>query len=71
MRDLTHGQRLTLAFIESYIDEHGISPSQRDIQLHFGWKSPNAAAVKLLALEKKKRIKRKVGISRSIVIVRV
>ena len=56
-------------YIERYIRDNGRSPSTRDIQKQFGYKSQTAAMQKLDVLEKKGLIERTPGKRRSIVVV--
>jgi len=53
MKKITGKQDEVLSFIEDYWQTHSISPSFREIQEHFGFKSPNAVTKHLQALEKK------------------
>jgi len=61
MNPLTERQKAILNFIEAYWQKHSISPSFREIQDHFHFKSPNAVSKHLQALEKKGYITQKRG----------
>lgn len=53
--DLTERQEEVLSYLENCIAD-GLPPTHAEIAKHFGWKSPNAAAVHIRALEKKGRL---------------
>jgi len=64
---LTERQREMLEFLRSYQRQHGVMPSTRDIQKHFGFSSQTAAMSHLRALEKKGAIQRLAGLARAVV----
>lgn len=64
---LTGRQREMLEFLRSYQRQHGVMPSTRDIQRHFGFSSQTAAMSHLRALEKKGVIQRLAGLARAVV----
>ena len=64
---LTERQREMLEFLRSYQRQHGVMPSTRDIQKHFGFSSQTAAMSHLRALEKKGVIQRLAGLARAVV----
>jgi repressor LexA len=64
---LTDRQRQMLDFLRDYQRQHGVMPSTRDIQRHFGFSSQTAAMGHLRALEKKGAIERHAGIARAVV----
>ena len=49
---LTKKQEAVLNFIQGYTEKNGCSPSQAEIQRHFGYKSPNSVEGYLRALRK-------------------
>ena len=63
---LTERQQQVLEFIEQSQSEHGMVPSTREIQEHFGFASQTAAVNHLRALEKKGVIKRHAGKARGV-----
>lgn len=63
MKELTSRQEAILSFIEGYWEKHSISPSYKEIQDHFGFKSPHAVTKHLKALEKKRYIEMRKGIN--------
>lgn len=65
--DLTARQGQLLNFLRDYQREHGVMPSTRDIQRHFGFASQTAAMSHLRALEKKGVIQRLAGKARAVV----
>lgn len=65
--NLTDRQRQLLDFLRDYQRQHGMMPSTRDIQRHFGFSSQTAAMGHLRALEKKGAIERHAGIARAVV----
>ena len=67
MKGLTALQASVLAFIDTYLAQHGIPPTTREITRAFGWRSQTAAVHKLEALEAKGLIKRMPGAARGIV----
>ncbi|MFM8763669.1 MAG: LexA family protein, partial [Spartobacteria bacterium] len=50
---LTSKQEAVRDFIGTYHQREGVAPSLREIQAHFGFASPNAAAKHLAALRRK------------------
>ncbi len=65
MDSLTLRQQEILGFIRIYSRDNGYWPSIREIQSHFGFKSTNAVAGHLLALERKGVISRAPGQARA------
>lgn len=65
--DLTERQVQLLNFLRDYQREHGVMPSTREIQRHFGFASQTAAMSHLRALEKKGVIQRHAGKARAVV----
>lgn len=63
---LTNRQREVLQYLREYQMARGKPPTVREIQIHIGCRSPNAAATHLNALEKKGIIRRVPGESRNI-----
>lgn len=55
---MTERQREVYAFILTFRAEHGVVPSIREMCAAFGWRSTNAAADKLDALERRGLIRR-------------
>jgi repressor LexA len=64
---LTDRQNQLVAFLRSYQRQHGVMPSTRDIQQHFGFASQTAAMSHLKALERKGAIRRLAGKARAVV----
>jgi repressor LexA len=62
----TERQKQILDYIGRHRARHGVPPTVREIQGHFGFASPNAAASHLRALEKKKLLQRGRGTARSL-----
>jgi repressor LexA len=58
---LTLRQEAVMRFLEGFRRKAGVPPSLREIQGHFGFASPNAAAKHLAALERKGAIRRSGG----------
>lgn len=69
MEELTKRQQRFLKYIKTYMYKHKRPPSREDIRIRFKFKSPNAVTYFLKILVKKKYIKMKKDISRSIVII--
>ncbi len=65
MNSLTLRQQEILGFIRVYARDQGYWPSIRDIQRHFGFKSTNAVAGHLIALERKGVLSRVPGQARA------
>jgi repressor LexA len=63
---LTDRQSAVLAFIRSEIASRSKPPTVREIMDHFAFRSPNAVASHLRALERKGCIRRIAGESRNI-----
>lgn len=63
---LTDRQQAVLDFIQGHRERHGVIPSQREIQKHFKFASPNGANRHILALEKKGALQRSGGLARSL-----
>lgn len=57
-RDLTEKQRDFVRYLRSYLREHGVWPTYREISDHFGFRSPNSVTQNLQALHKKGYLKR-------------
>ena len=55
---LTPRQQQIVDFIETYREEHGRSPSYREIAAHLGVASTNTVYCHVLCIERKGRIKR-------------
>lgn len=64
---LTDRQQQLVSFLRSYQRTHGVMPSTRDIQQHFGFASQTAAMSHLKALERKGAIRRLAGKARAVV----
>jgi repressor LexA len=64
---LTERQTQLVNFLREYQREHGVMPSTREIQRHFGFASQTAAMSHLRALEKKGVITRHAGKARAVV----
>jgi len=64
---LTERQSQLLTFLREHQREHGVMPSTREIQRHFGFASQTAAMSHLRALEKKGVIHRHAGKARAVV----
>jgi repressor LexA len=64
---LTDRQNQLVGFLRSYQRQHGVMPSTRDIQQHFGFASQTAAMSHLKALERKGAIRRLAGKARAVV----
>lgn len=64
---LTDRQHQLVGFLRSYQRQHGVMPSTRDIQQHFGFASQTAAMSHLKALERKGAIRRLAGKARAVV----
>jgi repressor LexA len=62
----TARQKQILDYIRRHRTRHGLPPTVREIQNHFGFASPNAAASHLRALEKKKLLQREPGSARAL-----
>ena len=68
MNDLTQRQRDVLAFIRSFQVENWAPPTRREISMHFGWASANAAEEHLRVIARKGYITLRRGMSRGIFI---
>ena len=64
---LTERQKQLQDFLRRYQRQHGVMPSTRDIQKHFGFASQTAAMGHLRALERKGIIRRLAGKARAVV----
>jgi repressor LexA len=64
---LTERQNQLLQFLREFQRAHGVMPSTREIQRHFGFASQTAAMSHLRALEKKGVIQRHAGKARAVV----
>lgn len=61
---LTGKQASVLTYIRAYIRERGYPPTVREVALHLGGVSTNAAQGHLVALERKGWLRRTPGVSR-------
>ena len=68
MRKITKRQEEALQYIQSYTKLNGYPPTNRDMCSHFGFKSTNAAADLIKALELKGYIVRIPNTSRTITV---
>ena len=50
---LTERQQEVLSFIRQFITKEGVSPTVREVALHFGFASPLSAQLHISALQKK------------------
>jgi repressor LexA len=66
MRTLTAKQKDLLATIKSFKEAKGYSPTVRELQSHYGYKSPTVIQKRLESLEKRGLIEREPKIARSI-----
>jgi repressor LexA len=64
--DPTRRQREVLDYIGLHRARHGVPPTVREIQGHFGFASPNAAASHLAALRRKGLLRRAPGAARAL-----
>lgn len=64
---LTDRQRQMIDFLRDFQRKHGVMPSTREIQRHFGFSSQTAAMSHLRALEKKGAIQRHAHKARAVV----
>ena len=62
---LTQRQQQVLDFVHRHHDRHGVFPSLREIQAHFGFASPFAVTRHLQALERKGALHRQPGKARA------
>ena len=62
---LTPKQQAVLDFVRAQHEQHGVFPTLREIQAHFGFASPFAATRHLQALEKKGALSRHPGKARA------
>ena len=69
-RGLTARQAQIVAFIRSFTEAHGRSPSYREIAVEIGVRSTNAVSCHLDAIERKGWIRRGGFSSRNIVVVK-
>ncbi|NUU67046.1 LexA family transcriptional regulator [Enterobacteriaceae bacterium BIT-l23] len=65
---LTDRQRQVLEFIDQYTARHGMPPTNSEIAAGMGFRSANAAAEHLKALERKGAISLRPGVSRGITV---
>lgn len=70
MQKLTETQQATLDFVRAYIRENGMAPTMLEIASGMGWRSPNNAHEKILALQKKGYLTMKPGTNRGLVLTR-
>ena len=68
-RGLTNRQQQVLNFIQDFQNEHGFSPTVREVAAHFGFRSPRAAHDHIKALEKKGYLKPASGRPRALGLV--
>jgi len=66
---LTARQTDVKNWISGYIDTHGFSPTIREIQHAYGWKTPNAAKCHLEPLRKKGHVTWQEGCSRTLRVI--
>ena len=66
---LTPRQQDVLDWISGYIDVHGYSPTVREIQHAYGWKTPNAAKCHLEPMRKKGYVIWQDGCSRTLRVI--
>ena len=66
---LTNRQQQVLDFIEEQQARHGVMPSTREIQEHFGFASQTAAVNHLRGLERRGAIRRQAGKARAVAVV--
>ena len=64
----TERQKQVLDYIQRHRTRHGVPPTVREIQKHFGFASPNAAASHLRALGQKGLLRRAPGAARSLTV---
>ena len=62
----TKRQQQILDYVRRHRTQHGVPPTVREIQNHFGFASPNAAASHLRALERKKLLRHEPGAARTL-----
>lgn len=62
----TKRQQQVLDYVRRHRTRHGVPPTVREIQRHFGFASPNAAASHLRALERKNLLRREPGAARAL-----
>ena len=62
----TARQQQILDYIRGHRTQHGLPPTVREIQHHFGFASPNAVASHLRALQHKKLLHRQPGVARAL-----
>jgi repressor LexA len=67
---LTERQQEILSYVQAHQREHGVIPSQREIQAHFGFASVNAVDCHLAALEKKGALVQQPGKARALILPR-
>ena len=68
MNDMTQIQSRVLAWLKTRIQMNS-PPSIREVCAQFGWRSSRSGYKVLVALEKKRKIKRVTGAARSFVIL--
>ena len=68
IKPLTLRQEAVRDFIEKFRQGKGMPPSLRDIQGHFGFASPNAAAKHVAALQRKGVLRKAAGLARGLVL---
>jgi repressor LexA len=66
---LTPRQQQVLDTIVSYIDQHGYPPTVRELMAALGIQSPNGIMCHIKALERKHRVTREPGKSRTLRVV--
>jgi len=68
MKALTDKQQATLDFIRAYVHDNGIAPTNNEIAQGMGWASANNAQHYLQALQRKRWLRIRKGVSRGIVL---
>lgn len=66
---LTSAQQKVMDFILRFRKTQGYPPTRREINMHFGWRSPNAASQHLRLMERKGYVRLIDNISRGIEIL--
>lgn len=69
IKTLTPAQQKVMKFILRYRDDKGYPPTRAEINMHFGWSSPNAASQHLRLMERKGYVRLIDNISRGIEIL--
>jgi repressor LexA len=66
---LTARQTDVLTWISGFIDTHGYSPTVREIQHAYGWKTPAATMCHLIPMRKKGYVEWQDGCSRTLRVI--